>query len=122
MYTYEMVGLSDQNNKTYECKYGTYNPTDRFRFNDEAKKVVDKSGYRKLFDILIHDNLWKLQQPPVKKMSLKDIERELGYRVQIIDPQPEEKEVDEKHRKEVDDSINFFKELFGIDINPNNYY
>lgn len=116
MYTYQMIGLSDENDKTYECKYGTYNPIDRFRFNDEAKKIVEKNGYRKLFDILMHEDLWKLQKPDVKSMSIEDIEKELGYRVRIVDPQPEEEKIDEEHRKEIDDVVKFFKDLFGIDL------
>ena len=82
MYTYQMIGVADQNGKTYECKYGTYNKTDRFQFNSEASKIFDKQGYRELFDILVHENLWKLKD--VKKMTVEDIEKELGYDIEII--------------------------------------
>lgn len=82
MYTYQMIGVADQNGKTYECKYGTYNKTDRFQFNSEASKIFDKQGYRGLFDILVHENLWKLKD--VKKMTVEDIEKELGYDIEII--------------------------------------
>ena len=39
-------------------------------------------GYRELFDILVHENLWKLKD--VKKMTVEDIEKELGYDIEII--------------------------------------
>lgn len=119
--TYEMVAIADDNNREYESKYGTYSKKDRFKFNEEAKKVVDKSGYRELFNILVHEDLWKLKKEPVKKMTLQDIERELGYRVQIVDPEPDKKKVSEKKRKEVDDSIELFRTLFGIDLDADKY-
>lgn len=117
-----MVALADQNGKTYESKYGTYDTAEKFRFNENAGKLVEKKGYRELFDILIHENLWKLQQPPIKKMSLQDIERELGYRVQIIDPQPGKEEVDKEHKTKVDNTVQFFKDFFGMDLDAEDYY
>ena len=116
-----MVAIADDNNREYESKYGTYSKKDRFKFNEEAKKVVDKNGYRELFNILVHEDLWKLKKEPVKKMTLQDIERELGYRVQIVDPEPDKKKVSDKKRKEVDDSIELFRTLFGIDLDADKY-
>lgn len=117
-----MVGLADENGKEYECKYGTYSKENRFMFNDEAGEVFKNKGYRGLFDILVHEDLWKLKQEPVKEMSLQDIEKELGYRVRIIDPKPG-KEVSEKRRKEVDDTIDFLERMLGLGyINREDYY
>ena len=122
MVTYEMIGVADQNNETYESKYGTYNAKDRFRFNKEAAELVDKKGYRELFDKLVHENLWKLKTEPVKEMSLEDIEKELGYRVRITDPEPNKKVVSEQRRKEVDNTIKFLKHFLGIDLRAEDYY
>ena len=54
-------------------------------------------------------------------MTLKELEEELGYRVRIIDPQPN-KELSEKDKKEVDETIDMFGRLFGIKLNPEDYY
>ena len=121
MITYEMIGLADENGREYECKYGTYNRNDRFRFNEEAGKIVDTKGYRGLFDILVHENLWKLKKDPVKEMSLAEIEKELGYRVRIVDPCPEKK-ISKKKKKEVDDTVKFFRDYLGVDLDPEDYY
>ena len=113
MYTYQMIGLADENGKTYECKYGTYSKESGFIFNETVKTVTEKSGWRKLVNILFHDDLWKLKQD-IKKMTLEDVEKALGYKVQIVDPEPKKKIVSDKRKKEVDDTIDMFQRLFGI--------
>ena len=56
-------------------------------------------------------------------MTLQEIEKELGYKVQIVDPEPEKKKVSSERKKEVDDTIDFFFFLFGWDdIDPEDYY
>lgn len=122
IYTYQMVGLADENGRTYECKYGTYSKKDGFKFNEEVEMIVEDYGWREVVNILFHDNLWKLKEEPVKKMTLADIERELGYKVEITDPEPEKKVVSEKRRKEVDDTIDFFNRLFGMNLDADDYY
>ena len=122
IYTYQMVGLADENGRTYECKYGTYSKKDGFKFNEEVEMIVEDYGWREVVNILFHDNLWKLKEEPVKKMTLADIERELGYKVEITDPEPEKKVVSEKRRKEVDDTIDFFSRLFGMNLDADDYY
>lgn len=117
-----MVGLADENGRTYECKYGTYSKKDGFKFNEEVEMIVEDYGWREVVNILFHDNLWKLKEEPVKKMTLADIERELGYKVEITDPEPEKKVVSEKRRKEVDDTIDFFNRLFGMNLDADDYY
>lgn len=124
MYTYQMVGLADENGKTYECKYGTYNKDEGFKFNEEAQSVV-KDGWRNLVYILFHENLWSLKKEPVKEMSLNDIEKELGYRVRIITPDENKKEYEKlspAKKKQINEEIDFFRRLFGIDIDPEQYY
>ena len=121
MYTYQMVGLADQNGKTYECKYGTYSKDKGFEFDEEV--FSKKCKILAFINLLFHEDLWKLKQEP-KKMSLQDIEKELGYRVQIVDPEiGTGKKVSPERKKEVDDTIDVFKRLFGLDhIDPADYY
>lgn len=122
MYTYEMVGLADQNGKEYECEYGTYSSADGFKFNESVNSIVEDKGWREIVNILFHDNLWKLKKDPVKRMTQDELEEILGYKVQIVDPQPDKEEIDEKHRKTVDDTVRFFKDFFNLDVDPEDYY
>lgn len=123
MLTYEMVGLADQNDRTYISTYGTYDVKNGFKFNESVEEVVKDVGWRGFVNILFHDNLWKLKKEPLPKlMTLQDVEKELGYRVQIVDPEPEKKEVSPERKKEVDDTIDVFRRFLGIDLDPNNYY
>ena len=101
MYTYQMVGIADGNGRTYESKYGTYNKEDGFIWSDPPNT---KGGWTELIDELLHEDVWKLKQEPVKEMTLQEIEKELGYRVIIRDPEPKASE-----------NIEFFKHLFGLD-------
>lgn len=75
--TYEAIALADQNNRTYESKYGTYNK-EGFRFNDEFRDLPAEE----IADILVHENCWSLK-PEKKKMTKADIEKALGYEIEI---------------------------------------
>ena len=122
MYTYQMVGLADENSKTYECKYGTYSKEDGFKFDDCITEVIDDVGWRGFINILFHDNLWKLQPEPVKEVTLEDIEREFGCKVRIVDPEPTKKEISPERREEIDRSVEFLKRWFGVPVDPEDYY
>lgn len=117
-----MIGVADDNGKTYESKYGTYSKEKGFEFVDFPEEECKQIAF---INLLFHEDLWKLKkEPEPKKMSLQDIERELGYRVRIVDPEMgTDKKVSPERKKEVDDSIDFLKRLFGItDIDPDDYY
>ena len=106
-----MIGVADENEKTYESKYGTYNKADGFVFN----KTVDVNS--DLINRLFHDDIWKLKSD-VKEMSLKEIEEALGYKVRIVDPEfKDKKELTEEQKKEINRTIEFFDKLLGIDHN-----
>jgi len=80
MMTYEMIGVADENGRTYESKYGTYNREEGFMFNDETFEYP-----REVFcGILLHEDLWRLKVDK-KKMTLDDIEKALGYKVEIVE-------------------------------------
>lgn len=105
MMTYEMIGVADENGRTYESKYGTYNVREGgFKFNDEAFKYP--RGV--LCGMLLHEDLWRLKVDK-KKMTKEDIEKALGYQIEIINENP----VD-KSKPKSDESQNFFDEFFGL--------
>lgn len=123
MHTYEMVALADENGREYESLYGTYSKEDGFRFNESVVPIVEDKGYRELVNILFHENLWKLKKEPVKEMTLQELERELGYRVKIVDPEPKKKDVSPERKKQVNDTIDLFRRYFGVNgLNPEDYY
>lgn len=136
MYTYEMVGVADQNNRTYCSPYGTYSKADGFKINSDvfsnedykATEVDQRILIEALINDLFHDDLWKIvKEPEPKKMTLADIEKELGYRVQITDPEynkpaEEKKDLTKEQREEINDLVDLFKRIFDIDIDPKKYY
>ena len=94
MMTYEMVGVSDQNGRTYKSKYGTYNKKDGFKINPSYitfQRTEDSNtilfDYQKLINDLFHENCWSLKQekPKPKKMTKEEIEKALGYEIEIDD-------------------------------------
>jgi proline dehydrogenase len=117
-----MVGLADENGKEYECKYGTYSKKGGFKFNEKINPLLDDIGWRGIVNKLFHDDLWKLKQDPIEKMTLEEIEEILGRKIQIIDSKSKKKEIDENHRKRVDDTIDFFRDILGIDLDAEDYY
>ena len=84
MYSYQMIGIADQNNRTYEGKYGVYNKESGFIFSDLAKILTKE----KLVYNLLHADCWSIKKSsikkPKKKMTQEEIEKELGYEVEII--------------------------------------
>lgn len=80
--TYEMVGVADQNDKTYVSKYGTYNKRIGFNFNNDVD--INCANSRVLINKLFHENCWSLKVES-KKMTKKQIEEKLGYKIDIID-------------------------------------
>lgn len=120
-----MIGLADENNREYECIYGTYSKEDGFKFNEAIKPIVDELGWRGFINVLFHEDLWRLKKVSVKEMTLKDIEKELGYRIRIVDPNEKEEEYNSlspERKAQIDKEIDFFRRLFGIEIDPKEYY
>lgn len=74
-----MVGLADDNGRTYESKYGTYDKVRGFVFRSTATSMSCAS----LADKLFHEDCWQLKPEP-KKMTKEDIEKLLGYEVEIV--------------------------------------
>lgn len=106
MTTYEMIGVADQNCRTYESKYGTYNKDKGFRLSYLCSEI----GKAELLNKLLHENCWSLKQE-LKKMTKEEIEKELGYEIDIINP-----DNDKKHNKENDTMLmdEFMRMLGGL--------
>lgn len=75
-----MIGVSDQNGRTYESKFGIYNKKDGFILSDYSKKL----SMSDFANQLLHENCWSLKKN-AKKMTKDEIEKELGYKIDIID-------------------------------------
>lgn len=78
MMTYEMVGVADQNKRTYESIYGSYNKERGFLLNEDSKRL----GLCELLDKLFHENCWSLKQEE-REMTKEEIEKALGYKIRI---------------------------------------
>lgn len=125
MLTYEMVGLADENGREYESVYGTYTKEEGFKFNDAINPIIDDEGWRGFINLLFHENMWKLKKEDVKEMTLKNLERELGYKIRIVDPETKHKEYEElssERKEEIQREVNFLNRLFGLNIDPEEYY
>ena len=92
MYACEAIALADQNGRTYVSKYGTYNKDKGFVINPkyikfqttlDSRKIL--MSYQELINGLLHENCWslKVEKPKPRKMTKADIEKELGYEIEI---------------------------------------
>ena len=119
MYTYEMIGAASDNTKTYESKYGTYNKEEKFKLNKLAMEEMAKNPSEFLYNIMDKD-LWKLKVER-KKMTQTEIEKALGYKIEIVQDRRytnNEGKSSEEKKREVDEAIDEFEQIFGVKI-PN---
>ena len=80
IYTYQMIGLADQNERIYVSKYGAYSKNKGFELS-ELSKSMSKC---ELIDNLFHEDCWSLKKE-TKRMTKEEIEKELGYNIEIVD-------------------------------------
>ena len=80
MMGYEMVGVADQNSRTYKSQYGFYSKETGFVLNKTGLGL----GKNELLDKMFHENCWELKKEP-KKMTKEEIEKALGYEIEIDD-------------------------------------
>ena len=85
MMGYEMVGVADQNSRTYKSQYGFYSKETGFVLNKTGLGL----GKNELLDKMFHENCWELKKEP-KKMTKEEIEKALGYEIEIDDEKREE--------------------------------
>ena len=94
MMGYEMVGVADQNSRTYKSQYGFYSKETGFVLNKTGLGL----GKNELLDKMFHENCWELKKEP-KKMTKEEIEKALGYEIEIEEPK----------EKKLEDSKNISK-------------
>lgn len=75
-----MVGLADQNGRTYVSKYGSYSKKDGFKITNWG----DTNKFEDMLNRLMHDDLWSLKVEE-KEMTKEEIEEALGYKIKIKD-------------------------------------
>lgn len=111
MHTYEMVGIADENGKTYESKYGTYNKKDGFR--KYANIFVSND---ELLNIMFHEDCWTIKQEE-ELMTLdeiiKEVEKSRGHKIKIKDDKPRLDQLSRslQYNKQ-NDVINLLKKYF----------
>ena len=89
IYTYQMIGLADDNGRIYESKYGTYSKKNGLKLSELSKSMIKEE----LIDNLFHEDCWSLKKEP-KKMTKEEIEKALGYEIEINEPKKDEKSKD----------------------------
>ena len=93
IFSYQMIGLADQNNRTYISKYGTYSKKNGFALSELSISMTKEE----LLDNLFHEDCWSLkkeEKPKPKKMTKEEIEKALGYEIEINEPKKDEKSKD----------------------------
>lgn len=80
-----MIGIADENNKTYESKYGIYSKKDGFKLSDFSRTIIKEE----LLNNLFHEDCWSLKKNPIR-MTKKEIEEKLGYEIEINENESEE--------------------------------
>lgn len=117
MMAYEVVGLCEDNDRTYESVLGTYSKKTGFILSDSAYGLNRDILADRLFQL----NDWHLkkEEPKRKKMTIEEIEKELGYKIEIANKSSSEKneiknEKSTKNKKEEydDESIDDFAGWF----------
>jgi hypothetical protein len=81
MHTYEMIGVADENGRTYVSDYGSYSKEKGFDLLQSCHFITTES----LLNILLHEDCWKLAAEPKKKITVKEIEEKFGCPVEIVD-------------------------------------
>lgn len=99
MHLYQAVAVADQNGKTYISPYGTYSKEDGFDLR--PVNIQHYYDFEEVLYKLVHEDCWKLKVDK-KKMTKADIEKELGYEIDIVGENTTYKNFED-----------FMKELFG---------
>ena len=103
-----MIGIADENGRTYESKYGTYNKKERFKLSELSRSTAKEE----LLDILFHEDCWSLKKNPIR-MTKKEIEEKLGYEIEINETEERKLENNQNISKNAQKS---HKNVFADDI------
>ena len=87
MMTYEVVGLCEDNSRTYVSSIGSYSKETGFVLSDS----MDRLDKNTLADHLFQVNDWHLKREEEKRkpMTISEIEEALGYKIEIQDTKEE---------------------------------
>lgn len=77
MFTHEMIAEADKNGKTYQSEYGTYSKSNGFDFGPRGYALSDTE-----LNEMLHQDCWEVI--PAKKMTKEEIEKALGYEIEIV--------------------------------------
>lgn len=88
MTTYEMVALADKNRKTYVNGKLRYNKEKGFHDERGNTSTLEYEYEVDQLNAFIHDFDWEELKP--KKMTIEEIEKTLGYSIEIIGRSNEE--------------------------------
>lgn len=95
-----MIGIADDNSRTYESKYGTYSKKDGFALSDLSISMMKEELLYNLF----HEDCWSLKKNPIR-MTKKEIEEKLGYEIEINESE------ENKEKKLLEDNQNISKNI-----------
>lgn len=106
-----MIGIADENGRTYESKYGTYSKKDGFKLSDLSVSMTKEELLYNLF----HEDCWSLKKNPIR-MTKKEIEEKLGYEIEINENESEENKKLEDNQNISENIQKSHKNVFTDDI------
>lgn len=106
-----MIGIADENGRTYESKYGTYSKKDGFKLSDLSISMIKEELLYNLF----HEDCWSLKKNPIR-MTKKEIEEKLGYEIEINENESEENKKLEDNQNISENTQKSHKNVFTDDI------
>ena len=106
-----MIGIADENGRTYESKYGTYNKKEKFKLSDLPVSMTKEELLYNLF----HEDCWSLKKNPIR-MTKKEIEEKLGYEIEINENESEENKKLEDNQNISENTQKSHKNVFTDDI------
>lgn len=65
-----MIAMADENGKTYECKYGTYNKEKGFTIDTNALFTIGKT--LDIVNKMLHEDIWTVKKEVVN-VTLEDV-------------------------------------------------
>lgn len=83
MRTHDMINSAEKNGKTYISRYGSYSKENGF----ELKFNPHPASFQAFINNLFHEDCWT-EKIEKKKMSKSEIEKILGYEIEIDGYEP----------------------------------
>ena len=93
MNTIDMMKYSEEDDMAYESSFGTYDKQHGFQISEYGMDCFEDDSDKFLKMILKDDTIWHPQPEQPKKMTKEEIEKELGYKVEITDGKEKNKPI-----------------------------